>query len=162
MLGSYELSNLDSVISVFETDVLLKRQSGDVKQIRNNLDDERQKLIVKIQDVKTEHQTFMMESSWVDWVSVFKADIKSKDQMSNTERKDYLSKLINKIKVSYDHNDNHHKLEIVFKVPIVNDKLVYKNPDKKSDGWVIEHGDKSTFLSEMLVGTRGKSPKKNV
>lgn len=26
------------------------------------------------------------------------------------------------------------------KVPIVNDKLVYNNPDKKSDGWAIEHG----------------------
>lgn len=156
-----ELSDLNSVISLFETDVLLKRQLGDIEQIRNNLNDEQQKLVSKIHDVKTEHQAFMMESSWVDWISVFKADIKSKDNMSEIERKEYLSKLVNKIKVTYDHTNNNHKVEVVFKVPIVNDKLVYNNPDKRSDGWKIKHGGKSKFLSQKLVGTRGKTSKKN-
>lgn len=156
-----ELSDLDLTISRFETDVILKRNSGNPKLIRKNLNEERLKLEGKLEDIRIEHQSFMLENSWVDWMSVFKTDIESKHKLTKQDQKDYLSKLINKIKVRFDKETNLHSLEFVFKVPIVNDKLVYNNPKKKSDGWRIKDGDKSLILSKNLVGTRSKSSKKN-
>ena len=156
-----ELSDLDSTISRFETDVILKRNSGNPKVIRKNLNDERLKLEGKLEDIRTEHQSFMIENSWVDWMSVFKTDIESKHKLTDQDRKEYLSKLVKKIKVRFDIDMNVHNLEFIFKVPIVNDKLVYNNPEKRSDGWMIEAGHKSLVLSKNLVGTRSKSSKKN-
>jgi len=44
-----------------------------------------------------------------------------------------------------------HIFNIKFKLPIVNDSIEYKNDKKKSDGYSLKDGKKSTNTKELKV-----------
>ena len=52
--------------------------------------------------------------------------------------------------------------QIKFKLPIVNDELIYKNPKKKSEGYSIKKGKSKVEDTQTIsVGGRGKKIMKN-
>ena len=54
-----------------------------------------------------------------------------------------------------------HKLNITFKLPIVNDKLIWNNKIDKISGYTIENGQ-STYETENIPINIGGRPKKKV
>ena len=48
-----------------------------------------------------------------------------------------------------------HKLEALFKQPIVDDKFEYINPENKSDGYNIKNGKKKLNVGTIAVVNRG-------
>jgi DNA invertase Pin-like site-specific DNA recombinase len=156
-----DVSELDKTISNFETDVLLKRHSGNPNLIRRNLKDEKVKVLEKLESAKEEYKFCAMENSWVDWLAIFKSDIQKKIDLTDIEKKDYLLKIVESITVHFDAQDRRHKLEIAFKVPIVNDQIIYNNPENRTEGWTIEDGDRSLNVDGILNGGPGRPSKKN-
>ena len=57
-----------------------------------------------------------------------------------------------------------HKLEALFKQPIVDDKFEYINPENKSDGYNIKNGKKKLDIGKIDIqkGGRGNTTKKNL
>ncbi len=51
-----------------------------------------------------------------------------------------------------------HKLEVLFKQPIVDDSIEYIT-DKKSDGYNIKNGKKKLKVGEIAVVSRGRKKK---
>ena len=52
-----------------------------------------------------------------------------------------------------------HKLEVLFKQPIVDDKFEYINPENKSDGYNIKNGKKKLNVGTIAVVNRGVKKK---
>jgi hypothetical protein len=69
-----------------------------------------------------------------------------KKELSDEQKKQYLTGLIELIKVKYDEKKNEHELSIQFQLPIVGDGIQWKNPAKKKEGYKIKKGKQTSTL----------------
>lgn len=90
----------------------------------------------------------------------FESDIDSKEEYSEEERKEYLSGILRKIVVHYNEESNDHSLEIEFEVHIVDDRLIYNNPERRKEGWVVDSGE-TRFVLDSLPISKGGRPRKS-
>ena len=155
-----QLSDVDSAISKFETDVILKRHSGNPKQIRKNLEQERSKIEHNLGSAHEEYRLLQLENSWVDWLALFKKEVQDKSNLTEEQKRDYLQRVVDRIEVRFDQEENRHELQITFRVPIVEDQIVYNNPDRRTEGWVIEDGVHTQSVVGILNGGPGRPRKK--
>lgn len=157
-----ELSEIDHTISNFETDVILKRISGNPKIIRNNLNEEKSRLEVLLTQTKDEFQTFLRQKSWVNWLEKYERDINRNSDLSDQEKKEYLIHIVDKISVTYHDDKKRHSINIQFSLPIVNDSLVFVNDNDHREGWSIEDGLNNVSIVQSFNGGRGRPKKKFV
>lgn len=94
---------------------------------------------------------------WVDWLRIFGESLDSKKKLSDLEKRDYLSGLIEKIVVHYNKELKEHRLELVFVLPIVGDGIVWKDPRNKSDGYKLKKGKKTVSVEIKKKDPRSKS-----
>lgn len=57
--------------------------------------------------------------------------------------------------VQYDQEKNEHIVTIKFKLPLVKDKIDYKDPDDKGKGYSIKKG-KEKLVGSVIPTPRGK------
>ena len=96
------------------------------------------------------------QKEWVDWISKYGDDISKQFKKPTTT---LLEGIISKIIVSAvmgqtregKDTQRGHVFDIKFKLPIVNDGIEYKNDKKKSDGYSLKDGKKSTKTNELKV-----------
>ena len=96
------------------------------------------------------------QKEWVDWISKYGDGI-SKEFKKPTSK--LLEGIIDRISVSPVMGETRegkdtqrgHIFNIKFKLPIVNDGIKYKNDKKKSDGYSLKDGKKSTKTKELQV-----------
>ena len=60
--------------------------------------------------------------------------------MPDEDKKLYLSGLIEKITVNYDKVKNEHEVAINFRLPIVGDGVIWKNPANHKEGYKLRKG----------------------
>jgi cell division protein FtsB len=124
-----------------------------------SLEDNRKISIKEIDDLDS-------RKDWIDWVSKYGDEI-SDNLDKNTS--DTLKGLVKDIIVHPVMGLNRdginkqlgHKLNITFKLPIVNDKLIWNNKIDKISGYTIENGQ-STYETENIPINIGGRPKKKV
>lgn len=155
-----ELAELEETISGFEASILLKRVSGDPMKIRERLQSELSAVKEKLASIDLDEKRIADEQRWIDWLKRFESDVDSKKEYTEEERKEYLNGILRKIVVHYNKATNDHSLEIEFDVPIVNDQLIYNNPDRRSEGWAVDSGE-STYLVDRLPISKGGRPRKS-
>ena len=94
-------------------------------------------------EISTRHR----DSQWVDWINewgVRLEEMKSSD-FKFDDKKKFLKTIINNIVVkSTDKIEN--DLTIKFKLPYVNDQLVFKDNKDKSKGYILKDGSYSKKL----------------
>ena len=146
-----DLDKIDNTISIFETNVLLKKQSGNPALIRNNLNGERENLINQINDTKDELDSLAGEKIWIDWVTSFDQNITKKSKLSPEEKQNYLQSILEKIVVNYNIEKASHSIDIFFRIPLVDDRIAYVNPEKKSEGRMILEGKKSLLVEGLIL-----------
>jgi hypothetical protein len=95
---------------------------------------------VSIANTEIELKGSSESKKWIDWVKMFGDEIIAKKNLTDEEKKDYLSGLIRKIKVLYLAETNEHQLTIQFQLPIVKDGIKWKNPKEKSLGYKLING----------------------
>jgi hypothetical protein len=96
------------------------------------------------------------QKEWVDWISKY-GDDTSKQFEKPTH--DLIEGIVDKFIVSLflggtregKDTQRGHIFNIKFKLPIVNDGIEYKNDKKKSDGYSLKDGKKSTKTNELKV-----------
>lgn len=94
---------------------------------------------------------------WVDWLKIFGESLDSKRQLSDSEKRDYLSGLVDKITVNYNKELKEHRLELDFVLPIVGDGIVWKDPRNKSDGYKLKKGKKTVSVEIKKKDPRSRS-----
>jgi len=144
-------------ISVNEVNKMLKKiDDKRYKGISTVLEEE----LMSLEDSKKIHVKVIddldNQKEWVDWISKYGDDIS--EQFENPTSK-LLEGIIDRISVSPVMGETRegkdtqrgHIFNIKFKLPIVNDDIEYKNDEKKSDGYSLKDGKKSTKTKELQV-----------
>ena len=105
------------------------------------------------------------EKIWLDWLERYGDDLKTKVSTSTENQKEWLDGLIRKIIVLVEYGEDRdgnikqlgHKFEVLFRIPVVRDKLVYHDKNDKSKGYSIKDGvSKITTQTVNLQKGRGK------
>lgn len=94
---------------------------------------------------------------WSNWVKTFQRQIETYRKFSPHQRKDVLQKLLTFVDVHLIDNQTHW-LEIQFKVPLVGDLLVYKDPKQKDLGYSLKDGVTALMVEQVSRPYSKKKP----
>lgn len=142
-----------------QVDLLLQRASGEIKpdiykMVLERLKDNIHNLEVNIANAQLQLRGGDDNKKWVDWLQKFGRSLDKKKILSDEEKKEYLTGLIEKISVNYDTVKNEHEVVIKFQLPIVGDGIIWKNLDNHREGYKVKRG-KST----KIVAVKKKDPR---
>ena len=142
-----------------QAELLLNHASGKIKTEIYNLaltrsNEEIHNLEVRVANLQLQLKGGNESQKWVNWLRDFGQSLDRKKELSDEEKKQYLTGLVEVIRVKYDEKKNHHELSIQFQLPIVGDGISWKNPAKKNEGYKIKKGKK-----EASVTVKKKDPR---
>ena len=159
-----DLDQVVKSISINEINHMTKKQDTPVyKEVKKGLDEERERLNSLKEGLVKQIHELDNQSDWIDWISKYGKDVSEK--MSNVDTK-MLEGILKDIVVYPTFSKNRdkeikqvgHMMKIKLKLPIVNDKLEYLDPKKKSKGYTIKKG--KTTMEDTLEISQGGRPKK--
>ena len=139
-----------------ETDKLIGiRSKKEIDDVLMRLDVELLKLKSSKEQMTNEISTRHRDSQWVDWINewgVRLEEMKSSD-FKFDDKKKFLKTIINNIVVKSTDNLE-HDLTIKFKLPYVNDQLIYKDNKDKSKGYILKDG---SYSKKLRIGSLKKN-----
>jgi hypothetical protein len=158
-----ECDQIEETLINFQVSQLTKKiELGNPEKIKNKLEQQLSEYKCQLQEVIDQQSNFESEIGWVDWLERYESKIESKQNITDEEKREFLSRLIDKILVFFDKDKNEHSLQIEFSVPIVSDQLVYNNPDRRSDGWTIKDGERILNVDKLPISKGGRPSNTNV
>ncbi|PHY06286.1 MAG: hypothetical protein CK528_10205 [Alcaligenaceae bacterium] len=110
------------------------------------MNDEADRLKNEITNLRLKLRGEAEKKQWVDWVKHFGQEVDSKKALTDEQRKLYLTGLIEKIEVKFNPTSRDHELDIHFHHPIVGDGIKWKDPKKKTLGYKVLNGSKTSSL----------------
>jgi len=155
----------ENIISM-ETDLVQGRREKKITEgIIKNLTVELETLKNELKKTELEIEDLSEEKIWLDWLERYGDDLKTKVSTSTENQKEWLDGLIRKIVVLVEYGEDRdgnikqlgHKFEVLFRIPVVRDKLVYHDKNDKSKGYSVKDGvSKLTTQTVNLQKGRGK------
>jgi DNA invertase Pin-like site-specific DNA recombinase len=135
-----------------QAELLLNHASGKIKTEIYNLalkrsNEEIHNLEVKMANLQLQLKGVNESRKWVNWLQDFGQFLDRKKELGEEEKKQYLTGLIEVIKVKYDDKQNKHELSIQFQLPIVGDGIQWKNLANKKEGYKIKKGKQVTSVT---------------
>jgi DNA invertase Pin-like site-specific DNA recombinase len=135
-----------------QAELLLNHTTGKIKAEIYNLalvrsNEEIHNLEVKIANLQLQLKGGNESRKWVNWLQDFGQFLDRKKELGEEEKKQYLTGLIEVIKVKYDEKKNLHELSIQFQLPIVGDGIQWKNLANKKEGYKIKKGKQITSVT---------------
>ena len=103
---------------------------------------------------------------WVDWVSKFSDNLETSTK-TKEDKREFLRGLVDKVivhsELGLDRNEKEfqvgHSFDIKFKMPIVNDKLIWNDNENKKKGYEIKKGKKVLRLGLVAEATQKRGRK---
>ena len=160
----YAIDKLNTNLSKIEVDMLMERVEQDIyDKIKKILTEEKEVIEEKKINIIGEINDLDSRKEWLDWITKFGDDVNKKFDNPTTE---LLEGMVSKIYVepTFDKNRDGvekqigHKLEVLFKQPIVDDSIEYIT-NKKSDGYNVKNGKKKLKVGEIAVVSPGRKKK---
>ena len=136
-----------------ETDKLIGiRSKKEINSVLEKLDIELLKLKSRKEQMLNEISTRHQNSQWVDWVNDWGVRL---DKMNDSEfkfddKKIFLKTVVDKIIVK-NTDTFEHELTIKFKLPYVNDELIYKDKSNEGKGYILKDGSYSKKLRISIL-----------
>jgi DNA invertase Pin-like site-specific DNA recombinase len=136
---------------IFQYDVLQVQKLSDEtqeishKKILVNIEDRIRELEFKKYELNKRIHDLENKMDWVDWVSEFKKNLKKLSDSTEEEKHKLLIKIVESITVNTVDKQT-HQLVIEFKLPYIDDELVWNNPTNKKLGYTITNGKKTKEL----------------
>ena len=98
--------------------------------------------------VKLENDLVSLEndSLWIDWVNDYQNNLDKLNDLDRKERIKEIMKYIKRIDVTFNSETRNHKLDLKLKIPLIGDKLKWKDQSKKKKGYSIQEGKKETMI----------------
>jgi len=141
-----EVKDVTNSIVNLETDRILKRRnSNEIKSIIENIESIRLELESQRENLKQEIYSIENRSTWIDWIGEFGSRINEISEFTSLEKNKFLKGVINKILVTTKDTQT-HELELTFKIPYVEDSLVYKDKENKKLGYELRNGKRNLTL----------------
>jgi site-specific DNA recombinase len=141
-----EVKDVTNSIVNLETDRILKRRnSNEIKSIIENIESVRLELESQRENLKQEIYSIENRSTWIDWIGEFGSRINEISEFTSLEKNKFLKGVINKILVTTKDTQT-HELELTFKIPYVEDSLVYKDKENKKLGYELRNGKRNLTL----------------
>ncbi|MCF8195776.1 MAG: hypothetical protein K9J38_07235 [Polynucleobacter sp.] len=141
-----EVKDVTNSIVNLETDRILKRRnSNEIKSIIENIESVRLELESQRENLKQEIYSIENRSTWIDWIGEFGSRINEISEFTSLEKNKFLKGVINKILVTTKDIQT-HELELTFKIPYVEDSLVYKDKENKKLGYELRNGKRNLTL----------------
>lgn len=158
-LRKYEslFQSLQESIGNLEANRVLKRMDDKAyKTAVARMNDEADRLKTEITNLRLKLRGEAEKKQWVYWVDHFGKEIDEKSKLNDEQRQLYLKGLIEKIEAKFNAETRNHELEIHFQHPIVGDGIKWKDPKKKTLGYKVLNGSKTTSLQVEKRDGRGK------
>lgn len=142
-----EYKDINSSLVELETKNLLKEYDGDTySQIKKKIDEKLLEKKVQIENARIRLSEISQEAQWLDWVAKYADDIELKRDCTPAELKDYLSGIVTRIDVHFDKETSTHRLDLKFRLNLVDDQIKYKDPANKRRGYKVVEGDDEQSL----------------
>jgi site-specific DNA recombinase len=98
---------------------------------------------------------------WVNWISKMEKDVKKILNSSLEQKRDFINRNVQNIKVFFDEKSKEHDITVNFRLPIVGDELIYNKKGIINEtgfkDYKIKDGDKTVnFRFEKPVQIRTK------
>jgi hypothetical protein len=120
---------------------------GQYPKIKSKITDEKINAEAEIEQIQQLISGAEQQKNWIDWVGKFQNKIDNYRNFTPEQKKELLQGLLTTIDVHLIDKQTHW-LEINFKVPLVDDQLVYKDIAQKSKGYTVKEGG-SALMIEM-------------
>lgn len=169
-----EIENIENQIVDLEVDAGLgKRDRNVVRKVISRYEQALEMQHKEYVSVELELESLDENLVWVDWVEKFSEQMNVSTR-SFKQRREFLRGLVDEITVHTEMGENRdgeivqvgHSFDVIFKMQIVNDRLIYHDKDRKNDGYEIKNGKKrlSTGKIEGVTALKGirKTLKKKV
>lgn len=135
-----ELSDVSDSIVSLETDKILKKRSPDeIDKIISNLEQHQLSLRTEMQTIQSAIEGISQSRKWVNWVNKFASKLEDLNELSDIDKKKFLTNLVSDVSVETLDLQT-HRLHIKFVTPIVDDNLIWKNPMDKKLGYELIDG----------------------
>ena len=128
-------------------EVELKNMSGKLKSkevyegLVNKLDKSLTEVSNEIQRLLEENVDLDNRDMWVNWVEKMSKEVDKMKEWNEEEKREKLEQFIKKIYVTYNSETKEHNLTFDFSLPLIGDKLVYRDVKDKSKGYDLEKGE---------------------
>jgi DNA invertase Pin-like site-specific DNA recombinase len=158
-LRKYEtlFKNLQESIGNLEANRILKRMEDKAyKTAVSRMNDEADRLKTEITNLRLKLRGESEKKQWVDWMDQFGVEVDEKKKLTDEQRQLYLKGLIEKIEARFNRKTRDHELDIYFQHPIVGDGIKWKDPKKKTLGYKVLNGSKTTQIRVEKRDGRGK------
>ena len=157
-----ELESLENEQIQIEYDVRTKKISESIgSKLREKFKTSIEIVQEEIDLTKNEERLISESKGWVNWISKMEKDVKKIMNSSLEQKRDFINRNVQNIKVFFDEKSKEHDITVNFRLPIVGDELIY---DKKGiinetgfKDYKIKDGDKTVnFRFEKPVQIRTK------
>ena len=157
-----ELESLEDEQIQVEYDVRTKKISESVgNKLRNKFKTSIEIVEEEIELIKNEERLISESKGWVNWISKMEKDVKKVVNSSLEEKRGFINRNVQNIKVFFDYKSKEHDITINFRLPIVGDELIYNNKKTVNetgfkDYKIIDGDRKVNFRFKKPVHTRTK------
>ena len=157
-----ELESLEDEQIQIEYDVRTKKLSESVgNKLRNKFKTSIEIVEEEIESIKNEERLISESKGWVNWISKMEKDVKKVVNSSLEEKRGFINRNVQNIKVFFDYKSKEHDITINFRLPIVGDELIYNNKKTVNetgfkDYKIIDGDRKVNFRFKNPVHTRTK------
>ena len=142
-----ELKQVQSSFAEVETQKLLSEYDLVVyEQIKVNLVAEIKKKKHQVEQTRIRLKNLANQKSWLDWISKYGEQLSLQSELPKEEKKEYLEGLLDRVEVRLDKKTNDHTLKAYFHMGLVGDGIEYVDPKRKSAGYKVLEGKKSTSV----------------
>ena len=157
-----ELESLEDEQIQIEYDVRTKKISESIgSKLREKFKTSIEIVQEEIDLIMNEERLISESKGWVNWISKMEKDVKKIMNSSLEQKRDFINRNVQNIKVFFDEKSKEHDITINFRLPIVGDELIY---DKKGiinetgfKDYKIKDGDRTVnFRFEKPVQIRTK------
>jgi hypothetical protein len=149
--------SLQESIGNLEANRILKRMDDKAyKTAVSRMNDEADRLKNEITNLRLKLRGEAEKKEWVNWMDNFGVEIDEKQKLNDEQRQLYLKGLIEKIEAKFNRKTRAHELDIHFRHPIVGDGIKWNDPKKKTLGYKVLKGSKTTSVRVEKRDGRGK------
>ena len=98
--------------------------------------------------IEQENELVVLENDnlWINWIKDYVNNIDKLNNLKREERIDEIKKYIKRIDVFFNKETRKHRLDLKFKLPLVEDTFKWKDSLKKKKGYVISKGQTEKVL----------------
>ncbi|MBX9853311.1 MAG: hypothetical protein K2X86_16320 [Cytophagaceae bacterium] len=131
---SLEKNEIEKALVKIESEHVLGKYSSKsvYEKLKRELNNKYKAILIQIEDINNSLTDIGNKENWLTWLDWFGAIIKKKEKISDIEKKDFLSRILENIIVNYDYAEKLHKLKVNFKLPVLIEEFVKKKGGRTS------------------------------